>query len=284
MLASMTGFGAARLEAEGSAVTVEAKSVNGRFLKTSLRLPSVLGNYEHELEKLVRELVRRGTVHLTVDLKRSRSEALVVIDEAVVRAYQEAFRRLGIDEGPLATLPGVLAPRRDELTEAEWQLVLAASRQALLAMVAMRRREGEALAQVLEGVVARLADLAAKVRARAPAVVREYHDKLRARVAGLLAEGDLTVNEDLLAREVALFADRADVTEEVDRLRSHLAQVRELVLQEGEVGRSLDFLAQEMLREANTIGSKSADADLARLVIQMKAEIERFKEQVANVE
>ncbi len=284
MLSSMTGFGAARREGEDLSVRCEVRSVNGRFLKTSMRLPSILGARETEVESLVRKAIRRGSVTLSLELRQGRPDAVVSVNEDVVRAYQAVFRRLGISEEPLATRPGVLGQPKEELGDPEWRLVEATVTQALAELTAMRRREGEALGKSLEGILERLQAVIAAVRSRAPAVVLEHKHRLEERLQKLLAGSAVPLDAQLVAREVALFADRCDITEELDRLASHLQQFRGLLAGPDEAGRTLDFLAQELLREVNTIGSKSQDAQLAQAVIQMKSEVERLKEQVANLE
>lgn len=284
MIRSMTGFGSGRSEGAGVSAAAELKSTNGRFLKLTLKLPSALAAHEQDLEALVRARLRRGSVALKLELRREKPEALVSVDEGVVRAYQAAFRRLGISEAPLATLPGVLGAVRDEVGDEALAVVRAAVSAALDELVAMRQREGQSLAAFLRATCDDIEALAAAIRRRAPAVVREYRDKLEARIAALVEGFGTPVDAQLVAREVAIFADRSDITEELDRLASHLAQVRELLAGSGEAGRTLEFLGQEMLREANTVGSKSADAELGRAVVQLKTEVERFREQIANVE
>jgi uncharacterized protein (TIGR00255 family) len=190
---------------------------------------------------------------------------------------------LSTDTIPL--LAGVIGGNEaQELTGAEKAVVEEAATAALDALVAMRGREGRALAELVAGICDRIARLAAEVRSRAPAVVREYQQKLRDRLAALLADGEAAVDPQLVAREVAIFADRCDVTEEVDRLDAHLQQISELIAGPDSAGRKLDFLGQELLREANTIGSKSADAEIAHLVVELKAAVDQLKEQAANVE
>lgn len=282
MLRSMTGFGAARREGHGVTVNVEVKSVNGRFLKTSLRLPSSLSAKEGDVEAVVRGKVRRGSVSLNVDVRASTPELRVAVDEEVVRAYQAIFTRLNIPDAPLATLPGVIVQKRDEVTEDVAALVLDTVKDAVEALTKMRKQEGAALEALLRDSCDKLGAFGESARERAPMVVREYHTKLHERLKVLL--GDVALDPEILAREAALFADRSDVTEELDRLKAHLTQARELFAKGDEAGRTLDFLSQELLREVNTLGSKSQDPELTRIVILMKSEIERFKEQVANVE
>ncbi len=283
VLVSMTGFGAARREVGGVGVTVEVKSVNGRFFKAHVRAPQSLHAHEQEIEAAVRARVRRGSVTVSIDVQERRPEARARVDEEVVRAYQEVFRRLGVPEAPLATLPGVIVEARSEPPPELWDGVQAALREALEALVSMRKTEGGALERALSEACGRIGKHLERVRERAPTVVREYQDKLAQRLQQLVG-GAAPVPPELVARELAVFADRCDITEEMDRLASHLEQARTLLAGADEAGKTLEFLIQELFREINTIGSKSADTQLSRLVIDMKTEVERLKEQVANVE
>lgn len=285
MIYSMTGFGAAGRQQGALEVRVEIRSVNGRFLKVTVKAPSQLNPRISDLERLCKEHLARGSVMLAVFLQRRDPESLVSVDEDVVKAYQTIFGRLGIPLEPLATLPGVLAQGpAEELSEEEWQLVATTVTEALDKLVEMRRVEGEGLARAVAVIVHNMESSEAAARERAPAVVQEYSTRLAARLNTLLAESEASVDGDALAREVAVFADRSDITEELDRLCMHLEHLNNVMEEGGAVGRKLDFIAQEMLREVNTVGSKSADAELGRLVVDLKSDVERVKEQVANIE
>lgn len=289
---SMTGYGAARAASSRLAVDAEVRSVNARSFKVGFRTPPQIAPREPELEKLVREHVRRGTVtvFLRVDFLDPRD--VLRIRPEVVEGFArslEPLRRKGRVEGKLspeavAALPGALETGADSLRPADWSLVRATLANALRALDAMRVREARHLVRDLGGIARRMRRGLAQVRKRAPQVVREHQERLRERVDGLLAERGLQVDEATLAREVALLADRSDVTEEVTRLGAHLEEFERYLAGDGEVGRTLDFLAQEMLREVNTIGSKSADVAVARSVIALKSDVDRLKEQVANLE
>ena len=284
MVRSMTGFGSGQRSGPGIDLFVEVKAVNGRFLKLSVRSPACLSSRESEIEALVKKRLARGSLTATIRVRRTDPEKMVTVDEAMVRAYQSTFRRLGLSEERIPTLPGVLGSIQEEqLSAEEWRLMRDAVEEAVEQLVSMRLREGAGLRSAVEAICQRISDARQEVLQRAPKVVEEYRAKLTARLAVLLDES-MPLDEQQLAREVALYADRADITEEVERLGVHLQHVMESLASDGEVGRSLDFLAQEMLREVNTIGSKSADAQLARLVVGLKSEVERVKEQVANIE
>lgn len=280
----MTGFGAAAAEGGGLRISCECRSVNGRYLKLSLKLPETLRALEAELEKKVKGRVARGTVNVSIRVERTDLEALVSVNEDVVQAYQSVFARLGLDPSSIPTLPGVLSAQRQAMNAEQRQLVETVVEQALVALVEMRDAEGGALASHLEELLNGIAVERQKVLARAPAVVTEYRDRLAARVNELLDGANTELDEATLAREVAVFASRSDVTEEVERIASHLDQIREHIASGEPAGRTLDFLGQELHREVNTIGSKSSDAELGRSVITLKGLVDRFKEQVANVE
>ena len=290
MLKSMTGFGTARCTVAGYDLVVEAKAVNGRFLKTSVKLPNFLAAQESALEGVMKAHLRRGSVTLSVFASRVQDAAAdavaaVQVNEAIVRGYQAVFKRLGVSGDSIPMLPGVIGQSdRNDVAPALVQALLACATQALEQLDAMRQREGAALAAVLRELCAQVETTRQAVGVRAPRVLTEYQSKLQQRLAALLAGSDLPVEPAVLAREVAVFADRSDITEELDRLGVHLVQVGLHLSQAGEVGRTLEFLAQEMNREVNTLGSKSADSEISQRVVQMKGDLERFKEQVANVQ
>ena len=295
MLESMTGFGRAERTDQAAAVTVEVRSVNGRYLKVQSRLPEELAGREGEVERLVRSRVERGTVTVTVHLRRLASAGAWRMNVDVLRSYAEALaevkRSLGLSHGDtsvhleaLAGLPGVVEPAEPtEIAEAAWRLTEAALDEALEALVAMRRTEGEALARALLEHAGQVQSALEEVADRAGRVVRDWHERLRKRVQELLADRTVTVSDTDLAREVALLAERADVTEEIDRLRSHLEQFRNALETGSAGGRTLEFLTQEMFRETNTIAAKANDAEISQRVVQMKGQLDRIREQVQNL-
>jgi uncharacterized protein (TIGR00255 family) len=282
---SMTGYGAARHEGADITADVEVRSVNARFAKVAIKAPASLAAHEADLEAQVLKAVKRGNIGLTIVMRGRTASTAATINEEAVLAYQTVFRRLGLPEAAIPQLPGVILGRESEkVSDEEVAAVHKAVKTALDQLVAMREREGATLSEVLGSSVAKLASLREQVQTRVPAAVAEQQRRLRERVDALLAGSGTTLDPQTLAREVAVLADRSDVTEELDRLASHLKQARELLASAEPVGRTLDFVAQEMLREVNTVGSKNVDAVTGRLVIDMKSEVERFKEQVANVE
>lgn len=285
---SMTGFGAAERTHGPRRVVVEVRSVNNRHLKFSSRLPGSLERHAKTLEDRVRASLARGSVWLSVVVRADTVAAPGRLVPEVIEDYRRQVTRAGLPQptmDALLRLPGVVETRTDddeEVDDAERDLVLAALDAALADLVEMRRTEGAHLTGVLLELMDDVATQAGEIEARVPLAVVEHRDRLRTRLDALL-DGD-EVPEDVLAREVALLADKTDVAEEVARLRSHVAQVRDALARGGEVGRRLDFLAQEMGREANTIGSKSQDAQIGAAVVDLKLAVERLKEQAANLE
>lgn len=295
MIYSMTGFGDAQGVLDGVALTLEIRSVNNKFFKLSTRLPDSLAGLESEFEAVLRKRIARGSVAVTVRTHAERTESAAPVHAEALAALLkqlEPFRGPGVtvDLAALLRLPGIMAaPEADEnFLERARPLVMDLLGQAVAKFFAMRTHEGAALAADLEANLAAMVEARAAIAQRAPQTVKEHHARLRARVQELLASAEIKVNEEQLLREVALYADRCDISEELSRLEAHVAQFRETMNAkkpaDGGSGRKLDFLAQEMLREANTIGSKGADAAIARGVVELKTRIDRIKEQVQNAE
>ncbi len=296
-LRSMTGFGRGEAPAPDGRVVVELRSVNHRFCEVALRLPGRYGQVEARLRKLVAERVARGRVDVTVTVQAEGGAARgPAIDWEVAEGLRarltELKARLGlpgeVDLALLAAQRGVFVAE-EPAPEPAWEPLASAAGAALDALSAMRAEEGLALTADFRGRLDSMSVLVEEVAARAPGVPAEYRDRLAARVRALLGDGTSgharrAVDPGRLETEVALLADRADVTEEITRLRSHLVQLGQL-LEVGEpVGRKLEFLLQEVHREVNTIGSKSTDMGITQAVLSLKAELERLREQVANVE
>lgn len=292
MIRSMTGFGAASVEDGALSVRVEARSVNHRFLQVKTRLPSELAHLEGELEGVVKKLVERGAVTIHVAVERAASATVAKLDEGVARVYRDQLQAMAKALGiagdvkleTLVELPGVVAsPDLRAEVEHEAKLVENAVRGALAKLVAMRAVEGQSLLADMKKHADGIVKLIAQIGERMPAVVVEHHAALQKRVDELLGGRDVVKKADL-ARELALLAERMDVSEELSRLSSHLGQLDTLLSREKPVGRELDFLVQEFLREANTIGAKCSDASIAHAVVELKTLIERLREQVQNVE
>ncbi len=291
MIRSMTGFGSGNGASGAEELGVEIRSVNHKYCEVKVRLPRELTTLELESSRMVKERVARGGIDVAVRRSGAAGAPVPRVDvglaESYARAFAEVQARLGLSGA--VTLADVIAA--DGVVRLEERAVdVDAAREALRhglaaaldALVAMRAREGEALARDLSARLDEVEALVTRVADLVPRSVEHHRERLAERVADL-AQG-LAVDPARLAQEVALFADRTDVTEETTRLRSHLAQARALLAGGEPAGRKLDFLVQEMHREANTIGSKSQSADIASVVVTMKAEIERMREQVQNVE
>jgi len=293
MLNSMTGFGSAQGQADGVELAVEARSVNNRYLKVTVKLPDVFTAAEPEIEQWVRARVSRGTVQLSVQMKLSGEQAACDVNVDALVAYVDQLKRLDveanptlrIDLGAMLQLPGVCqSPSLNRIREQTQQTLMELIGRALDELVEMRKQEGQALRDDLLKNCQAIADSLAVVARRAGEAVTAYQQRLIERVRDLTGQSGIDVDADALAREVAIFAERCDVAEELSRLEAHLDQFRQTVEADEPVGRKLDFIAQEMLREANTIASKGNDAEIARHVVDIKTAIDRIKEQVQNVE
>jgi uncharacterized protein (TIGR00255 family) len=291
MIRSMTGFGAGRGAAAGEEIDLEVRSVNHKYCEVKARLPRELGALEQDVVRAVKERLARGGIEVSV--RRTAAEGAVAphVDVALAESYARAFAevqaRLGLPGtvtlGDVLAAEGVIRlAERAVNVEAAAEAVRAALGAALDAIVAMRAREGEALARDLNARLDGVETAVARIAELSPQIVEQQRKRLGDRIAELT--GGVALDPARLVQEIALFADRTDVAEEITRLRSHVAQVRELLRSAEPAGRKLDFLVQEMHREVNTIGSKSQSADLAGIVVGLKAEIERMREQVQNVE
>jgi len=287
---SMTGFGAAEGDVAGGRLRLEVRTVNHRHLNVQVKVPSELAELEPALRERLRAHVARG--HVTVSgrwLEEPPQAAAVSVDRAraaaLVAALREAGKDLGlggdVDLALLARLPDVLRVSRAEVAP-DPEAVLEVLDRAAAACGAARDREGGGLAEELRGRVAALETLRARIAERAPERVVAERDRLAAAVRELA--GGVAVDPARLAQEIAILADRLDVTEELVRFQTHLAALRRLLDGEGSVGREVGFVLQELLREANTMGSKADDAAMAQAVIAVKTELEKLREQVENLE
>jgi uncharacterized protein (TIGR00255 family) len=292
MILSMTGFGAGRGRAGEEEIAAEIRSVNHKYCDVKPRLSSELLPLESEVVRQIKEGVRRGAVELS--LKRAsdgRSLFVPKVDlelaKELVGALKSAGDQLGLMQNlgvaELAQIEGIVTfESRGVDLEAARKAARQAIEQALVALRVMREREGRALAEDLTRRVGLLRQMARKVGELSPASVEQYRTRLQERVAEL--SRNVPVDPQRLAQEVALFADRVDIAEELTRLDAHLAAFERMVASEEPAGRRMDFLVQEMHREVNTVGSKSQSAQVAEIVVGMKAEVERVREQVQNVE
>lgn len=293
-LMSMTGRGGAAASCRLAHVEVELSSVNRKQLDMDISLPRSLALFESRIQEQVRARIARGRIsgEVRVTWRAAAQAAGVRVDQGLARASVAALRAaaktLGLPDdlqaSALLAVPGVIVQeRRAQDSEALWPALRRALTAALTQLLAMRRKEGAALQRDLRRRLATLQRLARQIAARAPAVAAAYRESLRQRIAAAVPGSDLAADDRLL-KEVALFADRADITEELVRLQSHFVQAAAALQQGGVVGRRLDFLVVEMGREINTIGAKANDAASARLVVAGKTELERVREQVQNIE
>jgi uncharacterized protein (TIGR00255 family) len=291
MIRSMTGFGAAEGRVGNARVAIEVRSVNHRFFTASLKLPPSLSRWEPEVREALRRGVSRGHVTLTARADRPDSMGGATIDEARLAGYVARLRELqqryglagDIDLATVLRLPDVLTTGGDEEEGSADELVAVVER-AVATLAEMKEQEGARLAGFLEERIGVIEEAVGRLATRAPVRVIEQRDRLREAVRELA--GGIAVDEGRLAQEVAILADRLDVQEELARFRSHLAAFRTALRGGGPdgVGKRLGFVLQEMLREANTAGSKANDAELTRDVLIIKEELERAREQVENLE
>jgi len=287
----MTGFGSAEGKVLGGRLSIEIRSVNHRYFNPQLKLPFELGGVEGPLRERLRLLLERG--HVTVSarwIEAPQREAAVAVDlvraRQLVAAAKELKKRLKlkgeVDLAFVARQPDVLNAHQDGSAPAQWSEVEPIAERAVQELLGMRTREGAALAAELGGRLRALEQAAGTIEQRAPERLTAELARLKRAVAELAA--GVQIDEQRLAVEVALMADRVDITEELVRLRTHLAACRAALATDGAVGKQLGFLAQELLREVNTIGSKANDAGIAQTVIAMKGELEKFREQLDNLE
>ncbi len=292
ILYSMTGYGSAKGVVGGQTVTVEVKSVNNRFLDCSVRLPRSYLFAEDLVKGAVSAGVKRGKVDVFVTIQSSQEADTVVtanlpLAEEYLHALNEIAEKLGVDVGVnaglIARFPDVLTVEKKELDrEAAGEALRAITEEAVAEFNAMRAREGERMREDMLAKLEKISGFVSIVEERSPETVREYRQRLETRLRELLE--DRNVDEQRLITETAIFADRTAVDEETVRLRSHISQF-ETMLEEGSpIGRKMDFLVQEFNRESNTIGSKCSDAALAQVVVDLKSEIEKLREQLQNVE
>ncbi|MHC4916714.1 MAG: YicC/YloC family endoribonuclease [Planctomycetota bacterium] len=292
---SMTGFGAAGATAGGFRADVEMRAVNGRYLSLKVRLPSEYAGLEEGVRRVLDGKLLRGNCELRAEIYPEDRDAAVSVDpgrvEAYVRKWRSIARRLGIDGElrleSLAAMPEIFAaPRRRAESRRASEALCAAAAAALEKLCAMRRREGAALAKVLERHLRKIEGLRAKIARRAPRAVAALVARAGERVRKVLEEAGGprgAMRAEDLARETAWLAERADVSEEMDRLDSHVAQFRSALEKGGALGKRLDFLVQEMHRESNTTGSKAADTEISALVVELKLQVEKIREQVQNL-
>ncbi len=295
MVKSMTGYGRGECSYEGGTFTIEVRSVNNRYLDCGIKMPRAFIFAEDAMKGQVQASISRGKVDVFVTQSAlAEDDTTVVVNEELAKSYIEAMERLYNLGGcrwmkgnyyatDLARFPDVLTVEKKEQDQEQVKAwLLGALAQALTDFDSMRVREGQRLAQDILSRVETIEGLVSKVEERSPQTVAEYRARLTAKMEEILQ--NTQIEESRILTEAAIFADKVAVDEETVRLRSHISQLREMLGQGGAVGRKLDFLIQEFNREANTIGSKCNDIEIARMVVDIKAEIEKIREQVQNLE
>lgn len=292
MVKSMTGFGRACKEVDGYVITVELKSVNHRYFDFSSRCPRQYGFIDDKIKSFVNSKVARGKIDCYVGIEALNTESAdVVVNNTLASAYVKALKEISTNydlkedfgASTVARFPDVLIVKKaDEDEEKIWQLVKTVAEEAIDKFTQMRCVEGKKMYDDVYSRSQFILDTVYFIEERSPQTVKEYNDKLVERVHELL--GDVTLDESRILQEVAIYADKVAVAEETVRLRSHIAQLREFISSDEPVGRKLDFLVQEINRETNTIGSKCNDVEIAKKVVEVKAEIEKIREQIQNIE
>ncbi|MFV1966236.1 MAG: YicC/YloC family endoribonuclease [Pirellulaceae bacterium] len=294
MLLSMTGHGAALVQRGDMSVAVEVRTINSRYFKLSVRASDGFAAIESRVDEVVRRFIRRGTVQVDVRVEQQVAPEHFTLNEVVLAGYQQQLQQINerlqanetVPLHSLLILPGVVRERMASTTDldSDWPIIAAGLEQSLEHLTRMRSDEGQAMAADLCDNCQTISAELSHVEERAPLVAEHYRNRLTERINRMLPEYKVQVEPADLVREVGLFAERSDISEETVRLRSHLDQFDSIMKDRDGGGRKLEFVTQEMFREANTIGSKANDAEIAHHVIEIKAAIERIREMVQNVE
>ncbi|MGC8643638.1 MAG: YicC/YloC family endoribonuclease [Isosphaeraceae bacterium] len=295
MLLSMTGFGDARYQDQRWSIQVEVRTVNNRHLKMSARISEPYAALETELERLVREKVRRGAVQINLRIDRPRRAEDYRLNTVALASYRDQIRQLDPDGpsahndlnlGALLALPGVVEELRpaDSDSHEDWPEIARVVGEALERLETARAQEGRVMAEELQALGRSIDDYLGVIAARGPLVVQSYQSRLVERVSALVQDQGVTVEPKDLIREVAILADRCDISEEIVRMRAHLLQYQQILGERESAGRKLEFVVQEMAREVNTIGSKASDVEISHNVVEIKGLLEKIRELIQNVE
>ena len=292
MIRSMTGYGRAVQMIDGREITVELRSVNNRYLDCTVKLPRMFSFAEDGVKNRVKAAVSRGKVDVYIGVNAAQTaDVQVAVNRPVLESYLAALRQIETEYGvrddvtvmSLARLPDVFSVEKTQEDEQKLtQDILSVAEEAISRYNAMRETEGAALEADLRGRAATILERVTLVEQRSPATVAEYRERLRQKMQEVLQ--NTAIDEGRILQEAAIYADRIAVDEETVRLRSHLAQLGDMLTKGGAIGRKLDFLLQELNRETNTIGSKCNDLELSNIVVDMKAELEKIREQTQNIE
>lgn len=292
MVKSMTGYGSSAGVSDKLEISIELRSVNNRYLDCNIRIPRVYTAFEDALKSLVQQYISRGKVDIYINIDSSKSDDIIIsVNEPLADAYMSALRsisaRYGISDDvsaiTLSRYPDVLTVEKKEADAEKLEHdICSILREALEKFNAMRCTEGEKLYKDVLSHIDRIESLVSVIEDRSPETVNEYRQRLESRLREVLESKN--IDENRIIMEAAIFADKVAVNEETVRLRSHISQFRSIITADEPIGRKLDFLIQEFNREANTIGSKSNDAEMAKTVVDIKAEIEKIREQIQNIE
>ncbi len=292
MFKSMTGYGRGECAGDNKVWSIEIRTVNHRFLDTQIRMPRQYNSLENKMRDLIKEYIKRGRVDVFLkEVNEGESLKIVKLDKQLAKAYYDKLKELSEHLNisfsssieVIAKFPEVLeVEKTEEDLDKIWPLMKEAFLKALEEVIQMRIKEGEQLAQDLTNRVEEVKSLLKEIECKTSQVVEEYKEKLRIRINELI--GDYNISEERLAIETAIIADKSNINEEIVRLYSHTKQFIENLHNKGSIGRKLDFLVQEMHREINTIGSKTNDSNISNLVVNIKSEVEKIREQVQNIE
>ena len=293
-LTSMTGFGEAQCEHDDTTIVVELRTVNSRYFKLHLRSAEGYGTLDARAEGVIRNCVKRGTVNCNIRIRHVSGADDYRLNAQVLEQYVDQLQALAarrqlseeIRMEPLTALPGVVEELSTATRDAQhlWPLVEPVLKEALAQLSTMRSQEGEALAQDLDQQCTTVVACLDDIETRAPEVAENYRQRLQERVSEALSEGNVSIEPDDLVREICMFAERSDISEETVRLRSHLQQFQQTMQLSESAGRKLEFICQEMGRETNTIGSKANDTRISEQVVEIKTALERIREQIQNVQ
>ncbi len=291
MLLSMTGFGSASSRKDGVSLQVEIRTVNNKFYKSNVRLPDLLQSLEAEIDAIVAKQITRGSVTVSVKFMDSPEHGVATINSEILGNYLNKLREvddsISIEVSRLLSLPGVLSnDTEEEVAIRVKSTLLGLVSECCTDVIEMRRREGKSLEEDLVNQLVKISENLSHIKDRAPEIVAEYQKRLRQRMEILFAEVGVNLTEQDTLREVAIFAEKTDIAEEIARLDGHIDQFRDLIggPENEPIGRTLDFLSQEMLRESNTIASKCLDGETSRRIVEIKGAVDRIKEQVQNAE
>jgi len=288
----MTGFGEARLQEPRWSIHVEVRTVNNRHFKLVAKMSDPYSAFEPELDRLVREKVRRGSVQISIRVDRPRRSEDYRLNPVALTSYRDQLKELfgsqgaSLDLAPLLNLPGVIEEVRPVASAPaeDWPTIAGVVAQALEQLDAARTTEGKAMSRELATLAKTIDEHLAKIADRGPHVVSSYQARLCDRIQNLVRDQGVSIDAKDLIREVAILAERSDISEEITRLRAHLVQFDETLREPESAGRKLEFIVQEMGREVNTIGSKANDVEISREVVEIKGALEKVRELIQNVE